>query len=128
MPLSALERRRFSRIQFDADTRLLQGGRRWEVELVDVSLRGLLVECPPSWDGDPDQPFTAEIDLAESQRIRMEVVLTRTEEGMLGFVCKQIDLESVSHLRRLVELNLGDERSLERELAMLGEDPLEDLI
>lgn len=126
MPTSALERRRFQRIQFDADTRLLQDGRCWNVELCDVSLRGLLVECPPGWDGDPDQPFTAEIDLTETLQIRMEVVLTRTDEGMLGFVCRHIDLESISHLRRLIELNLGDERSLERELAMLGEDPEDD--
>lgn len=122
---SALERRRFQRIQFDADTRLLQGDRRWDVELCDVSMRGVLVECPPGWEGDPDQPFIAEIDLSEVLQIRMEVVLRRTEDGLLGFVCKNIDLDSISHLRRLIELNLGDEQLLERELTMLGEDPEE---
>lgn len=52
----------------------------------------------------------------------MEVVLTRTQPQSLGFVCRHIDLDSISHLRRLVELNLGDEQLLERELAALGED------
>ena len=122
---SALERRRFQRIQFDADTRLLQGERRWEVELCDVSLRGLLVECPPGWDADPAQAFIAEIDLSEVYKIRMEVMLARTEDGLLGFVCQHIDLDSISHLRRLIELNLGDEHLMERELAMLGEGPEE---
>ena len=120
---SALERRRFQRIQFDADTRLLQGNRRWEVELCDVSLRGLLVECPPNWDADPEQPLIAEIDLSEVLQIRMEVTLARTEDGLLGFDCRHIDLDSISHLRRLIELNLGDEQLMERELAMLGQDP-----
>lgn len=123
---SALERRRFQRIQFDADTCLLQGERRWSVELCDVSLRGLLVECPQGWDADLDQPLIARIDLSETQEIRMEVELKRTEDGLLGFACRNIDLDSISHLRRLIELNLGDEQLMERELAMLGEDPQED--
>jgi hypothetical protein len=120
---SALERRRFQRIQFDADSRLRQGDRSWEVELCDVSLRGLLVERPPGWDANPGQPFIAEIDLSEVLQIRMEVTLARTEDGLLGFDCRHIDLDSISHLRRLIELNLGDEQLMERELTMLGEDP-----
>ena len=52
----------------------------------------------------------------------MEVVLTRTLQDHLGFVCRHIDLDSISHLRRLVELNLGDESLLERELAALGQE------
>ena len=117
---SASERRRFQRIAFDAGTRLLQGDRVWAVELHDVSFKGLLVKCPPDWNGDPDQPFIAEIKLDEQTQIQMEVVLTRTANAMLGFICRHIDLDSISHLRRLVELNLGDEHLLERELATLG--------
>lgn len=119
---SASERRRFHRIAFDASTRLLQGERSWSVELHDLSFKGLLVKCPADWNGDPDQPFMADIQLDEQTGIQMEVVLTRTTGGMLGFICRHIDLESISHLRRLVELNLGDEQLLERELATLGEE------
>jgi hypothetical protein len=46
----------------------------------------------------------------------------RDEQELLGFVCQYIDLDSISHLRRLVELNLGDGSLLERELAALGEE------
>ena len=71
----------------------------------------------------PDvQPFTATISLDDSTRLQMEVVLTRTRNELLGFVCRHIDLDSISHLLRLVELNLGDESLLERELAALGEE------
>lgn len=116
------ERRRFQRIAFDAATELAQGERRWTVELHDLSLKGLLVKRPRDWNGDPDQPFTATISLDSETRLQMEVVLTRTRDELLGFVCRHIDLESISHLRRLVELNLGDQSLLERELAALGED------
>ena len=37
-------------------------------------------------------------------------------------VVDHIDLESISHLRRLVELNLGDSSLLERELAALSDN------
>ncbi|WP_372875040.1 PilZ domain-containing protein [Pseudomonas sp.] len=115
------ERRRFQRIAFDAPTEIIQGERRWAVGLHDVSLKGLLVKRPPQWDGDPNQSFDASIQLAEDARMQMEVVLTRSHGELLGFVCRHIDLDSISHLRRLVELNLGDETLLERELAALGE-------
>jgi hypothetical protein len=115
------ERRRFQRIAFDAPTEIIQGDRRWAVGLHDISLKGLLVKRPPQWDGDPNQPFDASIQLAEDARVQMEVVLTRSHDELLGFVCRHIDLDSISHLRRLVELNLGDETLLERELAALGE-------
>ena len=100
----------------------MQGERRWAVDLHDVSLKGLLVKRPNGWNGDPNQPFEASIQLADDTRVRMEVVLTRTQSDLLGFVCRHIDLDSISHLRRLVELNLGDDSLLERELAALGED------
>lgn len=116
------ERRRFQRIAFDAATEIAQGERRWTVELHDLSLKGLLVKRPRDWNGDPDQPFNATITLDSDTRLHLEVVLTRTRDELLGFVCRHIDLESISHLRRLVELNLGDESLLERELAALGEE------
>ena len=36
-----------------------------------------------------------------------------------GLLCKGIDLDSVTHLRRLIELQLGDPALLERDLAEL---------
>lgn len=118
------ERRRFQRIAFDAPTVIAQGERRWTATLQDLSLKGLLIEMPAGWDGDPEQPFDALVELGSEAQVRMEAVLARTQDGYLGFVCQHIDLDSISHLRRLIELNLGDEELLERELAELGKGPL----
>ncbi|TVP89943.1 MAG: PilZ domain-containing protein [Pseudomonadaceae bacterium] len=114
------DRRRFTRIPFDAATYLQQDDWQVPVQLVDISLRGLLVMQPDGWEQQrSQQPFNAVIDLAEGSQIRMEVHLAHAEEGMLGFECDHIDLDSISHLRRLVALNLGDEELLERELGAL---------
>ncbi len=44
-------RRRFKRIAFDARTELSQGQFIWPVKLIDLSLKGLLIERPEPWLG-----------------------------------------------------------------------------
>ena len=53
--------------------------------------------------------------------VKMQVRLTHDDHGQLGFVCEHIELDSISHLRRIIELNLGDQAELEREFAALLE-------
>ncbi|KAF1025181.1 MAG: Cyclic diguanosine monophosphate-binding protein [Pseudomonas sp.] len=115
------ERRRFRRIAFDAKTTLTQNGQPWPVQLVDLSLKGLLVQRPKAWYGQRAEPFEVDVQLDKDTHVKMQVRLTHDDHGQLGFVCEHIDLESISHLRRLVELNLGDPAELERELGALLE-------
>ena len=113
------DRRRFRRIAFDAKTELKQNGQQWPVQLVDLSLKGLLVQKPAPWLGKGDEPFDVDIHLDAQTDVSMQVRLTHDDQGQLGFVCEHIDLDSISHLRRLIELNLGDEEELHRELGEL---------
>jgi hypothetical protein len=112
------ERRRFKRITFDAHTSMTQGQHAWTVKLLDLSLKGLLVERPDGWQGNPEAPFDVTIDLGE-ETLAMQAELRHDNNGQLGFQCMHIDVDSITHLRRLVELNLGDEAALERELSAL---------
>ncbi|NBF03162.1 PilZ domain-containing protein [Pseudomonas sp. Fl5BN2] len=114
-------RRRFKRIAFDAKTELSQGPHRWPVRLLDLSLKGLLIERPDPWLGDPERAFEADIHLGPDADVHMDVRLAHDDHGQLGFVCLHIDLDSIEHLRRLIELNLGDPEELERELGALIE-------
>ncbi|WP_339471434.1 MULTISPECIES: PilZ domain-containing protein [unclassified Pseudomonas] len=121
MTEQASDRRRFRRIAFDAKTELRQNGREWPVQLVDLSLKGLLVKRPEDWKGNKALAFDVDIRLDPKAHIKMQVRLTHEDRDQLGFVCQHIGLDSISHLRRLVELNLGDEEELERELGALLE-------
>lgn len=121
MTQHASDRRRFRRIAFDAKTELRQNGWELQVKLVDLSLKGLLVERPADFKGNKALPFDVDIRLDPKAHIKMQVRLTHEDHGQLGFVCQHVDLDSISHLRRLVELNLGDEDELHRELAALLE-------
>lgn len=116
------ERRRFQRICFDAPTELHQGSRCWSPKLLDISLKGLLVERPQQWDADLSQNYDAIITLDEQTQVTMQVELRHEEPARLGFICLYIDVESMTHLHRLVELNLGDGTRMMRELRELIEE------
>ena len=52
----------------------------------------------------------------------MEATVVHHQGQDYGLACREIDLDSVTHLRRLVALNLGDAALLERELTLLAPD------
>ncbi len=116
------ERRNFTRIHFDANTEIRQADQVWKAVLVDLSLNGLLIEEPLDWTFDKEHTLVASIFLTEEISIEMTIKWRYTNNGLVGFVCENIDLDSIGHLRRLVELNIGDTALLERELSAMGKE------
>jgi len=112
------EKRQFSRIAFDAPVTLHDDGNKWESKLLDISLKGVLILRPDNWNQNDNDNFKLSIQLDSSDsNIDMDVKLTHTEDERLGFYCVHIDLDSITTLKRLVELNLGDEQLLDREIS-----------
>lgn len=114
------ERRHFSRILFNAECTLHQNDLEWNTEVLDISLRGLLVHKPDHFLMDKHAPCEATIRLSGSNsHIIMSLYFSHEDQTTLGFRCKHIDIDSMTHLKRLVELNLGSEAMLKRELQAL---------
>lgn len=114
------ERRRFSRITFHRPAELDVKIARATCEVIDVSLKGALVEVPVSFRTHVGEKCTLTIRLDAGEAvIRMEGEIVHREGTLAGVRCLEIDLDSISHLRRLVELNLGDDAALHRELSAL---------
>lgn len=114
------DRRRFTRITFDARAYLIDGEERYEAQLVDIALKGFLIQEPEGFAGDAGQAYVLEVHLDGDEVIlTLPAVLVRDESPYLGFTCGHLELETVTHLRRLVELNLGDQELLERELEQM---------
>lgn len=114
------EKRRFSRVPFDAKVLISQGDKEWHADMHDISLNGLLVSTPKEWNGAPGEHFHIELIFANSSSlIHGDAEVAHTEEGRIGFRMINIDVESVTHLRRLMELNLGNSELLNRELSAL---------
>ena len=110
------ERRRFTRIHFDCNAAISQGDKRYTVHLIDISLNGALVEPPQNYELSAEQPITMEITLSGDISIVMRASLAHSSDKMLGFHCESIDMESMAHLRRLIELNMEDPHASERVL------------
>lgn len=116
------EKRRFHRILFDAACDVHWQDQVWSTQVLDISLKGLLLKLPAGWRVPLNQPCEVVVHLDDKETgIVMAVELRHVEDGKLGFKCQYIDLDSASHLKRLVELNLGDQALLERELNHLIE-------
>jgi hypothetical protein len=116
------ERRNFSRIPFHAQAHVHadKGELHLNCEVLDVSLNGILIVKPDGWRGQLTDNYKIDLVLENAQLIiKMSAAVAHIDGGSIGFICKNIDLDSISHLKRLVELNLGDEDLLHRELASL---------
>lgn len=116
---SEIQQRHFTRVPFDADVRLHnKSGQSWQSQMLDVSLKGALINRPDEWQGERGDEFSLELLLAGDEiKIFMEVSVAHVEADRIGFFCQHIDIDSISHLHRLIELNLGDEQLLDREMA-----------
>ena len=115
------ERRCFQRILFDAPVKLDYQSISRTTCLIDISLKGALVKAPEDW----QLSIGCRLDLSVAlngadSAIHMQAQVAHIEPGQIGLLCDGIDMQSITHLRRLVELNLGDNALLERDLQALG--------
>lgn len=115
------QRRHFSRILFNASATLSGNGQRHPCEVLDLSLKGALVRVAASEHWAPTLACTLELILDRDRQavIRMDCLVVHRDELIIGLHCVEIDLDSITHLRRLVELNLGDEALLQRDVSSL---------
>lgn len=113
------EHRRFTRVPFAARARLSAGGSPFDVALQDISLRGALLHATPGWPARLGEDIELELTLADGVTIQMQGQVAHIETDRIGLVCRHLDLDSATHLRRLIELNLGDESRLHRELGAM---------
>ncbi len=113
-------RRQFSRIRFETEAKLFLPDGEHAVSVLDLSLKGALVRpLEPAYIG-VGRSCTLKIRLDDLDTlIRMDCAVVHHQGELYGLACTDIDLDSMTHLRRLVEVNLGDEALLEREIRTL---------
>ncbi len=114
-----LDRRHYSRIQFDANVNVVQGTQTYNAELIDISLNGVLISTPDEYQVRTDKSCTLTVTLSADAKIEMQVALVHARSDCLGFQCTSIDMDSIVVLRRLIEINLDDPAASERVLSEL---------
>lgn len=114
------ERRTFARVLFHTLARFSTARGQFDVQILDLSLKGALLRPLKPWESTQGERASLAIRLDEmGTLITMHGQVAHHEGKYMGFACNEIDLDSITHLRRLMELNLGDESELQRELSML---------
>ncbi|MFT5790351.1 PilZ domain-containing protein [Shewanella sp. Choline-02u-19] len=112
------ERRQFSRVSFANQAQVKCKDKVWQTTLFNISLNGALIELPPQF-APSSQQLQLSFFIADSDiQVHMDTQLVHQKDNLLGLACSHIDVESISHLRRLIELNVGDPSLLDRELAL----------
>jgi len=114
------ERRHFVRVGFDAPALLTTATAAFSVHVLDLSLKGALIMVPAQAALGQGTLCQLTIPLADTgNHIAMSTDVAHVQGLHTGLLCKGIDLDSVTHLRRLIELQLGDPALLERDLGEL---------
>ncbi len=119
------EQRHFSRIPFDAEVRITdpQIGSTLSAELRDISLKGALTTRPKYSDAEIGKTYQLELILGSDGNplsLQMDAAVVHVQDDRIGFQYQNMDLDTATHLHRLVELNLGDESLMEKEMAELA--------
>jgi len=126
------ERRKFSRVNFQGLCSLVFDKKTehhdFEASLIDISLNGALISINPIIVDLEEEVIQLHLALEGSD---IELVLNgfvcHQQENLLGMQFTKLSIETISHLKRLIELNLGDQNSMEREFAELIEQHLSEI-
>ncbi|KXF79714.1 PilZ domain-containing protein [Enterovibrio coralii] len=114
------ERRQFSRVIYRVPATIRQGEQTWSSKVLDLSLKGALLSAPIDWAEGNQDDYMVSFTLPDSDiTLDMELKLIQENGEYLRFRIDHIDIDSASHLKRLVELNVGNDDLLHRELAQL---------
>ncbi|MCW8335201.1 PilZ domain-containing protein [Vibrio sp. SCSIO 43135] len=118
-----VERRRFSRIIYQAPASIEQGNTVVNASIQDLSLHGLLLSVDSDGEVlDTDTTANIQFSLPDSDVvIQLVARLLSNKNNVIHASIDHIDIESIGHLRRLVELNVGDDSLLHRELEHLSD-------
>jgi hypothetical protein len=114
-------RRQFTRILFSIKAELSVEGNIYPVSIHDISLNGALVTAVKSEQSLKGKLGTLTFFLSdEESEVTMHIAVVHEQDDETGLQCNAIDIDSVTLLRRLVELNLGDSEQLDKELNQLS--------
>lgn len=119
------EHRRFQRIEFDAKVELELGDQRIPGIVRDISMKGALIVLGDTGaDVREGQSGRLVIRLDQGDvemAMEVHVAYFHPERHACGLSIQSMDVATASHLKRLIELNLGDEAAMQRELGKLIE-------
>lgn len=113
-----MHNRRFRRVHFETEVTLNVGHEVWSGELLEVAMKGAMVSTSAPLPLTPGTNCSLCISLpGTSISLNFQAVLIHAEGSHYGFRFISEDLETLTHLRKLIELNTGDAEATRSELS-----------
>ena len=121
------ERRQYYRVNFNSVATLSAEQQSFDCQVLDLSIHGVLLRLHGVLYAKQGVEYTLTIPLDTENEdtnlsIEMTLKLVRQKPESVAFKCENLDLDSITHLRKIVELNSGDPRILERDMQTLCEE------
>ena len=114
------DRRNFSRIKFVASVQVEFNDEIFEGELLDISLNGALLRSRAHVPIEKGDFCKLGFYLHPSEiSLDFDAEVVHLHQNKLGFKFLSEDIDTMTHLRRLLELNIGDHDRITRELTFL---------
>jgi len=115
------EKRHYARVNFVEQAHLNYAGQLLEVTLHDISLKGALLELPqPLESCQNGSSCHLALRLADSSIVLdFDSEIAHIHDTTMGVTFTAMDSDSMTHLRRLLELNTGDPDEIDRELSYM---------
>ena len=115
-------RRQFTRILFSIKAELEVEEKSYPVSIQDISLNGALATYTEATEQLKHKLGVLTFKLDEQDEVTMHIAVVHAQNNEIGLRVNAIDIDSISLLRRMVELNLGDADQLHKELSQLTRD------
>ena len=117
------DKRYFSRINFAAQSQIEVNDKVYSGELLDLSLRGALLNFKENIPLNMNDSCTLTIHPNSSEiKLIFDAVLVHIHQNHLGFKFISEDVGTMTHLRNLLSLNVGDYDKITDELEFWLED------
>ena len=117
------DRRNYQRVPFATKAEINCSGKKYHGELLDISLQGALVLYKGTIPLEECNRCELSIHLLNSEiTLQFEANLLHRRDNKFGFKFISEDTETATHLRRLLELNIGSSEAIDREVDFLLKD------
>lgn len=122
-----ITQRRFARVKIPLPVRIRCPGAALRGTILDVSLKGILVELNTAGSLNDDciaEPLNVQILSDPDQTVLVDLTarVVRESNRTLALAWSSIELDALTHLRELLQYNGVEEHQLSRELSELLDD------
>lgn len=106
------EKREFPRVHHDGYCILSREGaidlETWQCNILDITAHGASIQCPDNWPGMQNDNVRMTFILEGVDiELKLSGIITHQQPGILGVKFLTVNLDNLTHLQRIIELDIA---------------------